>query len=286
MIVSPIKKSGEVEQALNFGNESVNPTVNILERCQNGSFMPAVLACEKGLFTVDEIQDPASGLTFLHYAAFYGSVKPLRYIMSKFKTQDSLQKSLLKKDTIEGQENCENSPLHSSIYGGELPAVKILLKFEQFIDPDLAKEIDLDSVKSKMLSSRNRMLNTPLMLAICEEKIRMFIYLLYSHENFFLSEGLKCMDIDGNSLLHLAAKCSPKKSLHFAKVLLNFNSGAYRKMMNMRNNEACTPLFVAVQNRNAEMVKFMMDSNAMYMPDITIKNKNGETVREYIERNL
>ena len=114
----------------------------------------------------------------------------------------------------------------------------------------------------------------------------MFIYLLYSHESYFQSEGLKCMDVDGNSILHLAAKCSPEKSLHFAKIILNFNSGAYRKMMNMRNNEGCTPLFVAVQNRNGDMVKFMMDSNAMYMPDITIKNKSGETVREYIERNL
>ena len=27
-----------------------------------------------------------------------------------------------------------------------------------------------------------------------------------------------------------------------------------------------------------------MDSNAMYMPDITIKNKNGETIKEFIER--
>ena len=106
--------------------------------------------------------------------------------------------------------------------------------------------MDLDEVKIKMLSSRNRTLNTPLMLALCEEKVRMFIYLLFSHESFFQSEGLKCMDVDGNSILHLAAKCSPEKSLHFAKIILNFNSGAYRKMMNMRNNEGCTPLFVAV----------------------------------------
>ena len=100
IIVSPIKKSGEVEQALNFA--SANPAVNILERCQNGSFMPAVLACEQGLYKIDEIQDPSSGLTFLHYAAFYGSVKPLRYILSKFTSVESLRTSLLKKDTIEG----------------------------------------------------------------------------------------------------------------------------------------------------------------------------------------
>jgi hypothetical protein len=34
------------------------------------------------------------------------------------------------------------------------------------------------------------------------------------------------------------------------------------------------------------MIKFMMDSNGMVMPDITLKNKSGETVREYIERNI
>ena len=64
--------------------------------------MPAVLACEQGLHKVDQIEDPSSGLTFLHYAAFYGSVKPLRFIMSKFTTVDSLRTSLLKKDTIQG----------------------------------------------------------------------------------------------------------------------------------------------------------------------------------------
>ena len=46
IIVSPIKKSNEMEEALNFGAEPGRPMVNILERCQNGSFMPAVLACE------------------------------------------------------------------------------------------------------------------------------------------------------------------------------------------------------------------------------------------------
>jgi hypothetical protein len=57
-------------------------------------------------------------------------------------------------------------------------------------------------------------------------------------------------------------------------------------MMNMRNNEGCTPLFLAIQARNGDMVEWMMDCNALYMPDITLKNKNGETVREFMERNI
>ena len=79
------------------------------------------------------------------------------------------------------------------------------MNFQEFIDRDLAAQIDQNEIKVKMLSSRNRTLNTPLMLAICEERIRMFVYLLQCNESHFQTEGLKCMDIEGNSLLHLAA---------------------------------------------------------------------------------
>lgn len=71
------------------------------------------------------------------------------------------------------------------------------------------------------------------------------------------------------------------------QILLNLSSGyeAFKKMVNQRNNDGCTPLFVAIQHKNIKMIKFLMDENKIQIPDITLKNKNGETMKEYIERN-
>jgi hypothetical protein len=53
----------------------------------------------------------------------------------------------------------------------------------------------------------------------------------------------------------------------------------------MQNNEGHTPLFVAVETRNMCMMKFIMN-NQVQVPDLSIRNKSGETVREYLERNI
>jgi ankyrin repeat protein len=100
---------------------------------------------------VKEPLDSNSGLTLLHYAAFYGSVKPMRYILGAISAKstgktageilDDCSTYLLRKDTIEDEDNCENTPLHSAIYGGEIPALQILLTFEKYLDASVYQEI-------------------------------------------------------------------------------------------------------------------------------------------------
>jgi ankyrin repeat protein len=113
-----------------------------------------------------------------------------------------------------------------------------------------------------MLTSRNRILATPLMLCLTQEKIEMFIYVLYKFEFHFQNGGLDCIDIEGNSLLHLAAKITTcRNCLHFTKILIRFSTDSFKKMVNQRNNDGCTPLFVAIQHKNIQMMGFLMDKN-------------------------
>ena len=51
----------------------------------------------------NEPLDPASGLTLLHYASFYGNVKAMRYILS---TGQEAVEALLQKDVMQIGENC------------------------------------------------------------------------------------------------------------------------------------------------------------------------------------
>lgn len=86
--------------------------------------------------------------------------------------------------------------------------------------------------------------------------------MLYYFEQFFQTSGLDSIDIEGNSLLHLAAQLVTHKScVHFTKILISFNTDAFKKMVNQRNNEGCTPLFVAIQHKNLEMMRFLMEEN-------------------------
>ena len=42
---------------------------------------------------------------------------------------------------------------------------------------------------------------------------------------------------------------------------------------------------MAVENRNFKMVKYLMN-NPVEVPDLSIRNKNGETIRQFLERNM
>jgi len=42
-------------------------------------------------------------------------------------------------------------------------------------------------------------------------------------------------------------------------------------------------LFIAVSEINIEVFRFFLE-NKVGLPDITLKNKNGETLKEFIER--
>lgn len=61
------------------GNDDENQ-LYLVERIIDGSFMPAIVALEKGMLTFEEPVEIESGLTIIHYACLYGNIKALRYI--------------------------------------------------------------------------------------------------------------------------------------------------------------------------------------------------------------
>ena len=95
--------------------------VNIHEKIKNGQFLPAVEASERGLFDVTSEVD---GRTMLHFAAFYGHIKAIRYCLMKISQspdEADLEKSLLSRSK-EG-----DTPLLLAIESGELPSFWLLL---------------------------------------------------------------------------------------------------------------------------------------------------------------
>ena len=70
---------------------SDNDKLFLTERIVDGSFMPAIVALEKGILTLDEPIDDVSGLTVLHYACLYGNIKALRYIFQNCSKNFKLQ---------------------------------------------------------------------------------------------------------------------------------------------------------------------------------------------------
>jgi hypothetical protein len=91
-----------------------------------------------------------------------------------------------------------------------------------------------------MLNLRNANLDTPISLAVDQNRLEIFIYLLHSFETFYRDKGLDCINIEGNSLLHLAAKNTEGlMGIYFSKVLMNFDpvdSHSFQRMVNQKNN--------------------------------------------------
>lgn len=97
-----------------------------------------------------------------------------------------------------------------------------------------------------MLLSRNMTLSTPLMLCISQDKIEMFIYILFSFKQNFIKHGHESVDVHGNSLLHLAAlNRNHDNSIHFSKIIMKFSPDRFMKMINQKNNDGNTPLYIA-----------------------------------------
>ena len=54
-------------------------------------------------------------------------------------------------------------------------------------------------------------------------------------------------------------------------------------MINLKNNDGNTPLYIAAGLKNTSLMMFLMQ-NSVKPAMITLKNKNGETLKEFIER--
>lgn len=117
------------------------------ERIIDGSFLPAIVALEKGILNLEQAIDEVSGLTIIHYACLYGNIKALRYIflnckknfvgqiqdydeLTSIEQSNAILEHIEKYLLLTAGDPIYYSPLHSCILGGELATVYILLNFE------------------------------------------------------------------------------------------------------------------------------------------------------------
>ena len=145
-------------------------------RAMQGSFMPIMAILETQLdqaLDPNMTIDPDQGLVLLHSAAYYGKIKPMRSLIEKYHAD-------VKMPDYRGQ-----TPLHIAALTGNLEATVYLA----------------DRLGKAASQARDNNLTTPLMNCIVSNNEHAFIYL-----HFKLKCGLSDIDINGDTLLHLAAE--------------------------------------------------------------------------------
>lgn len=146
-------------------------------RAMQGSFLPIMAILETQLadkpdpnMTIDADQ----GLVLLHSAAFYGKIKPVRALIEKYHADATMP-------DYRGQ-----TPLHIATVSGNLEVAVYLA----------------DKLKKKeAINVRDNSLMTPLMNCIISNNEHAFIYLYFKARS-----SLNNVDMNGNTLLHLAAE--------------------------------------------------------------------------------
>ena len=65
--------------------------------------------------------------------------------------------------------------------------------------------------------------------------------------------------VNGNSLLHLAAlNQNHNNSINFSKIIMKFSPDRFMKMINLKNNDGNTPLYIAAGLKNTNLMMFLM----------------------------
>ena len=128
---------------------------------------------------------------------------------------------------------------------------------------------------------------TALMNTVSNSNMPSFVYLFFKEHC-----SLNHVDINGNTLLHLAAKSN---SIGVAKILKHvFNDISTNKDstyttqdnnvffdLNRTNLQGQSPIFLTVQPRNNAMLKFLLKESK---GSITMKEGKGDTIKEQIMR--
>mmetsp|Transcript_26805 Transcript_26805/g.33392 ORF Transcript_26805/g.33392 Transcript_26805/m.33392 type:complete len:171 (+) Transcript_26805:315-827(+) len=141
-----------------------------------GSFLPimAVMATSKGeKIDPNLIIEPDQGLVLLHSAAYYGKIKPVRALVERFKAKCTMK-------DYRGQ-----TPLHIAALSGHLDVCVYLA--------DQLRKGDIETKDNSMM--------TALMNCIVSNNEHAFIYLYFKGKS-----SLNHVDLNGNTLLHLAAE--------------------------------------------------------------------------------
>ncbi|CDW85580.1 ankyrin repeat protein [Stylonychia lemnae] len=255
-------------------NDEGEKIVNYKQRILDGSFLPSMLLLQKKIIKADDVIDPNQGLKLLHFACYFGKIKPIKSLVEIYKTDIN---------TIDyrGQ-----TPLHVATVSGELAPVLYICS-------------QSESIKD----AKDNALMTPLMNTVSSNHEASFVYLHFK-ENC----DLKNVDLNGQTLLHLAAR---QNSINIARLLkhiyqdqikedsnLDMNPGGDKSPISTRsnqssvldntlyfdinrtNNQGQTPIFLTVHTRSYDMLKFLMQNRC----NITLKDQRGDSIKDYIYR--
>jgi ankyrin repeat protein len=206
----------------------------------------------------------------LHFAAFYGHIKAMRYCLTKIDEspdEADLEKALLSRSKE------KDTPLLVAIEAGELPAFWLLINERN------------ESLATQQLMARNNALNNPLMAAFLHGRIEMALYLLTKFAEHYTDE-LDFVDSEGNTLLHLAAKNRDQSSVYLTKILHKFREGQVKSMLLKPNNDGFPPLYLAVVEGNYYFAEHILDRYAeVVIRTVHARSKDGERMREWLHRN-
>ncbi len=115
---------------------------------------------------------------------------------------------------------------------------------------------------------------TPLMNTVANNNTAGFIYLYFAKNC-----SLDTVDVNGNTLLHLAAKSN---AVGIAKILRHLHKAGKEGVfdLNRTNIAGESPAFQTVQVLSVQMLKMLMESGCK----VTLKESRGDTLGEHVLR--
>lgn len=139
--------------------------------------MPAIALLETKKIDVEAPVENTQGLRLLHYACYFGKVKALRALCESYAAD-------IGSIDFRGQ-----TPLHVAASSGEMAAIVYM-----------CEQLEAQGRKVNIAAKDNALM-TPLMSCVANSSTSGFSYMFFG-----LKQSLNEIDINGNTILHLAAK--------------------------------------------------------------------------------
>ena len=205
--------------------------------------------------------------TVLHYAAQYGFVSVICSVLKK------------KSSLFDQQDNFGYTPLMVGCIYGRPKVVELLLEkgadlvtltdqygnsgLHHFAASVRCKEVAISEHLPEQRADKNEQGYTPLMVAVARNN-KMVSAILHAHQ---LNE---CLDRQGNSVLHLAAKHGD----------MGCASGDVSALLELRNSKGLTPLMIAAEHNHSRFCSTLLELGASVMQT----NDEGDTVLHLVAR--
>jgi ankyrin repeat protein len=208
-----------------------------------------------------------SGDTPFLAAASRGNIAACKSMISlaeKFlQTSDEASSWELKRRMIRTVNNSGDTPLKVVVGEGHVELVTFLLQ----IDDEISEKIhNSNNLQTKCINTKNNNGLTPLIIA-CERNNVEIVKILLEYK-----ADVKTCDAKERNPLAVAAFCGCKDVVEY----LLSNSSIATTLINEKDENGCTPLWLASRTGDLAMVQLLIDAGA----DATLKNNEGLSPEE------